>query len=123
MPAGLRARQRHRRRQRLDALAACGRTAARWSTRRTTSSSTAPRPIAALEYAKQLYETFIPGTLSWLDPNNNKAFLDGQIGLTANGISIYYAAKNSKDPKMKEMAADIDHANLPDRPGRQARPS
>ena len=38
-----------------------------------------PETIAALEYSKQLYETFIPGTLSWLDPNNNKAFLDGQL--------------------------------------------
>ena len=34
-----------------------------------------PETIEALEYAKELYETFIPGTLSWLDPNNNKAFL------------------------------------------------
>ena len=38
-----------------------------------------PETIKALEYAKELYATFIPGTLSWLDPNNNKAFLDGQI--------------------------------------------
>jgi multiple sugar transport system substrate-binding protein len=72
-----------------------------------------PETVAALEYGKQLYETFIPGTLSWLDPNNNKAFLDGQIGMTTNGISVYYAAKNSQDPKVKEMAADIGHANLP----------
>ena len=72
-----------------------------------------PETIAALEYAKQLYDTFIPGTLSWLDPNNNKAFLDGQLGLTANGISVYYAAKNSTDPKIKEMTADINHANFP----------
>lgn len=72
-----------------------------------------PETIAALEYAKQLYETFIPGTLSWLDPNNNKAFLDGQISLTNNGISIYYAAKNSPDSKLQEMARDIDHANFP----------
>src|SRR5258708_1598372 len=72
-----------------------------------------PETIAALEYSKQLYETFIPGTLSWLDPNNNKAFLDGQIGMTTNGISIYYAAKTSQDPKAKEMAADIGHPNLP----------
>jgi multiple sugar transport system substrate-binding protein len=70
-----------------------------------------PETIAALEYAKQLYETFVPGTLSWLDPNNNKAFLDGQISLTNNGISVYYAAKNSQDPKIKEMVSDIDHAN------------
>jgi len=72
-----------------------------------------PETIAALEYSKQLYETFVPGTLSWLDPNNNKAFLDGQISVTNNGISIYYAAKNSQDPKMQEMAKDIAHANFP----------
>ena len=72
-----------------------------------------PETIAALEYAKQLYETFIPGTLSWLDPNNNKAFLDGQISYTNNGISIYVAAKNSQDAKLKEMASDIQHASFP----------
>jgi multiple sugar transport system substrate-binding protein len=72
-----------------------------------------PETIKALEYAKELYATFIPGTLSWLDPNNNKAFLDGQISVTNNGISIYYAAKNAQDPKVKEMAADINHAPFP----------
>jgi len=72
-----------------------------------------PETLKALEYAKELYANFIPGTLSWLDPNNNKAFLDGQIAVTNNGISIYYAAKNSQDPKVKEMAADINHAVFP----------
>jgi multiple sugar transport system substrate-binding protein len=72
-----------------------------------------PESVAALEYAKQLYDTFVPGTLSWLDPNNNKAFLDGQIGVTNNGISIYYAAKTSQDPKLQEMAKDINHSNYP----------
>jgi len=72
-----------------------------------------PETIKALEYGKELYANFIPGTLSWLDPNNNKAFLDGQISITNNGISIYYAAKNSTDPKVKEMAADIQHASFP----------
>jgi multiple sugar transport system substrate-binding protein len=72
-----------------------------------------PETIAALEYAQKLYATFVPGTLSWLDPNNNKAFLDGQVGMTANGISIYYAAKNSEDAKIKAMAEDIGHANFP----------
>src|SRR5215475_1071096 len=72
-----------------------------------------PETIAALEYGKQMYETFVPGTLSWLDPNNNKAFLDGQIGMTNNGISIYYAAKNSQDAKVKALAEDIGHANFP----------
>jgi multiple sugar transport system substrate-binding protein len=72
-----------------------------------------PETVKALEFAKELYPTFVPGTLSWLDPNNNKAFLDNQISVTANGISIYYAAKNSQDPKVKEMSADIQHANFP----------
>jgi multiple sugar transport system substrate-binding protein len=72
-----------------------------------------PETVRALEYAKEMYATFIPGTLSWLDPSNNKAFLDGQISVTNNGISIYYAAKNSQDPKIKELAADINHAEYP----------
>jgi multiple sugar transport system substrate-binding protein len=72
-----------------------------------------PQTLQALEYAKELYPNFIPGTLSWLDPNNNKAFLDGQLALTANGISVYFAAKNSQDPKMKEITQDIIHAKFP----------
>jgi len=55
----------------------------------------------------------IPGTLSWLDPNNNKAFLDGQISVTNNGISIYYATKTSPDPKVRELNSDVYHANYP----------
>ena len=72
-----------------------------------------PETIKALEYGRELYNTFVPGTLSWLDPNNNKAFLDGQLGITANGISVYYAAKTSTDAKIKEMTDDINHANFP----------
>src|SRR6266508_5905033 len=72
-----------------------------------------PETLRALEYSKELYGTFIPGTLSWLDPNNNKVFLDGQLSITSNGISIYYAAKNAQDPKVKEMEADIFHSNFP----------
>ncbi|MCP1573785.1 multiple sugar transport system substrate-binding protein [Herbaspirillum rubrisubalbicans] len=72
-----------------------------------------PETRAALEYAKQLYATFVPGTLSWQDPSNNKAYLDGQISLTANGISVYYAAKNSQDPKLQEIGRDTQHAHFP----------
>jgi len=67
--------------------------------------------VAALEYAAELYRTFPPGTTSWLDPSNNKAFLAGDISLTPNGISIYYAAKKSTDPKLQAMAEDIRHAH------------
>ncbi|MGH8630757.1 MAG: ABC transporter substrate-binding protein, partial [Burkholderiales bacterium] len=69
--------------------------------------------IAALEYARELYATFPPGTAAWLDPNNNKAFLAGEIGLTLNGISIYYSARNSSEQAMKAIAADIGHAHYP----------
>ena len=70
-----------------------------------------PETRAAIEYAKELYATFIPGTESWLDINNNRAFLAGQVSLTANGVSLYYAA--TKDPALAEIAADIRTTNLP----------
>ena len=70
-----------------------------------------PETMAAIKYAKDLYATFIPGTESWLDINNNRAFLAGQVSLTANGVSIYYAAKN--DPKLAEIAADMRSTNFP----------
>jgi multiple sugar transport system substrate-binding protein len=80
--------------------------------------------VAALEYARELYQTFAPGTLSWLDPSNNKAFLAGEISLTLNGISIYYTAKTSADPKVKALAADIQHAAFPIGPiGREVHPA
>lgn len=67
--------------------------------------------INALKYAKEMYPTMIAGTLAWQDPSNNKAFIGGEISLTQNGVSIYYALKN--DPKTAELAADTDHAPMP----------
>ena len=67
--------------------------------------------LAALKYAKELYPTFISGVLSWQDPSNNKAFLAGDISMTQNGVSIYYALKT--DPKMAAAAADTYHAPMP----------
>ena len=85
-----------------------GHMAGKWSMRTTTSCINSPETRAALEYAKQLYATFIEGVLSWLDPSNNKAFLAEQIGLTLNGISIYTVAKNSPDPTVRAIAADMN---------------
>ena len=65
--------------------------------------------LEALEYAKELFPHMVPGVASWLDPNNNRAFLAGEVSLTNNGISIYYAAK--KD--FPEIASDIGHAAFP----------
>ena len=72
-----------------------------------------PETIKALEYAKEMYPHLITGTLSWLDPNNNKAFLDSQISVTNNGISIYYATKIATDPKVQALKEDIQHASYP----------
>ncbi len=72
-----------------------------------------PETVEALKYGKALYDTFIPGTLSWLDPANNKVYLDGQCSWTQNGISIYYAAKNSPDPALQAIAEDTYHARMP----------
>ena len=53
-----------------------------------------PQTLQALDYARELHETMIDGVASWLDPSNNQAFLAGQIGMTMNGISIWYVAKD-----------------------------
>lgn len=68
-----------------------------------------PETVNALEYGRQLYETMIPGVAGWLDPHNNRAFLAGEIALTNNGISIYFAARND----FPEVARDMNHAAMP----------
>ncbi len=68
-----------------------------------------PETAKALEYVKGLYDNFVPGTASWNDSNNNKAFLAGQLYLTVNGISIYVAAKTDAP----QIAQDMNHAHLP----------
>jgi multiple sugar transport system substrate-binding protein len=70
-----------------------------------------PETEAALNYAKALYAEMIPGTVAWNDSFNNKAFLAGEIHWTNNGISIYAAAR--RDPNLKAIADDMDHAYMP----------
>ncbi len=75
-----------------------------------------PETAKALEYCKALSDTFIEGCASWNDSSNNKAFLAGDLHLTANGISIYVAAKTDGakgDAKMKAIAEDMDHSYFP----------
>ncbi len=68
-----------------------------------------PETILALEAARELHETMIPGVDKWLDPNNNQAFLEGDISLTANGNSIYYISKY----KYPEINRDLMTMNFP----------
>ena len=74
-----------------------------------------PETAKALEYAKALYDAFVPGTASWNDAFNNKAFLTGEVSVTNNGVSIYAAAKAgaAADPKMKEIMDDMNHSVWP----------
>jgi multiple sugar transport system substrate-binding protein len=67
--------------------------------------------IAALTYLKDLYATFVPGTLAWLDPSNNRAYAASETWLTANGVSLYFALKN--DPATRAVAEDTEHQFLP----------
>ena len=67
--------------------------------------------IAALTYLKEMYATFVPGTLAWGDPSNNRAYAANEVWLTANGVSLYFALK--KDPATQAIAEDTDHAYLP----------
>jgi multiple sugar transport system substrate-binding protein len=70
-----------------------------------------PETEKALSYAKQLYQTMVPGVLSWNDASNNKAFLGGEIHWTDNSVSIYISAKS--DPSKRDIADDMGHANWP----------
>lgn len=75
-----------------------------------------PETVKALEYCKALSDTFVAGTASWNDAFNNKAFLESQISLTNNGVSIYAAAKAGAakgDAKLKEVMDDMNHSVWP----------
>ncbi len=68
-----------------------------------------PETAKALEFVKGLYDNFIPGTASWNDSSNNKAYVAGDLYLTSNGISIYVTASKEN----KQIADDTEHAYMP----------
>ena len=67
--------------------------------------------VNALKFLKELYPTFIAGTPSWNDVSNNRAYSSQEIGLTANGVSLYFSLKN--DPATRTIAEDTEHQFLP----------
>lgn len=67
--------------------------------------------IAALKYLKELYPTFIDGTVSWNDVSNNRAYSAGEISMTTNGVSLYFSLKN--DPATAAVAEDTEHKTVP----------
>jgi multiple sugar transport system substrate-binding protein len=53
-------------------------------------------------WPSELYATFVPGTLCWLDPNNNKAFLDGQISADRQRhLDLLRRQERRTDPKLQ----------------------
>ncbi len=67
--------------------------------------------IAALNYLRELYPTFIPGTISWNDISNNRAYAAGECFMTQNGVSLYFSMKN--DPATAALAEDTIMAPMP----------
>ena len=67
--------------------------------------------VAALNYLRELYPSFIPGTLAWGDISNNRAFASNECFLTQNGVSLYFSMKN--DPATAPIAADTEHSLTP----------
>ena len=74
-------------------------------------SISSPQTLAALNYVKELYQTFIPGTIAWGDISNNRAYAANECWLTSNGVSLYFALKN--DPATRAIAEDTEHTELP----------
>ncbi|MFC7538501.1 hypothetical protein ACFQU2_02225 [Siccirubricoccus deserti] len=70
-----------------------------------------PETIAALNYLKELYPTFVPGTLAWGDISNNRAYAANECWVTSNGVSLYFSLKN--DPATAPIAEDSQHSLLP----------
>lgn len=70
-----------------------------------------PQTINALNYLRELYPTFIPGTLAWNDISNNRAYAAGELFLTQNGVSLYFSMKN--DPAMAALAEDTQLTPMP----------
>ncbi len=70
-----------------------------------------PQTINALKYLKELYPTFVPGTIAWGDISNNRAYSSNEVWLTANGVSLYFSLKSK--PEMAALAEDTFHSLLP----------
>jgi multiple sugar transport system substrate-binding protein len=69
-----------------------------------------PETVKALEFIKRAYdEAWPPGVLGWDNSSNNRAFLAGQLGMTINAATIWYAAKR----QASAIFPNINHAPVP----------
>lgn len=77
-----------------------------------------PGTLKAIEWYKEIYQYFIPGTTAWLDPDNNQAFLSGKCSATVNVNTIYLSTRLAAqtDAAKKEMLGNMDHGLWPKGP-------
>ena len=66
--------------------------------------------LNALNFVKELYPSFVSGTMSWNDISNNRAYASNELFFTSNGVSLYFSLKN--DPATKAIADDTEPAPL-----------
>jgi len=69
--------------------------------------------LAALNYAKRLYQELMPGCLEWGDVHNNQFYLNDQLSMTYNGMNIYDAAANFGDEQQDKIIQDTRCGLLP----------
>ena len=69
--------------------------------------------LAALHYAKRLYQELVPGCLEWGDVHNNQFYLNDQLSMTYNGMNIYDAAANFGDEQQEQIIQDTRCGLLP----------
>jgi multiple sugar transport system substrate-binding protein len=78
-----------------------------------------PETAKALEFIKRAYdEAWPPGVVGWDNASNNRAFLGGQLGMTINAATIWYAAKR----QAPAVFPHVNHAPIPRGPAGRAIP-
>jgi multiple sugar transport system substrate-binding protein len=78
-----------------------------------------PETVKALEFIKLAYtEAWPPGVVGWDNSANNRAFLGGQLAMTINAATIWYASKR----QAPAIFPHINHAPIPRGPSARAIP-
>jgi multiple sugar transport system substrate-binding protein len=75
-----------------------------------------PETRKAIDWYTKAFQTMPSAVLSWLDPDNNQAFLAEQVSATTNVNTIYLAGRDSKDANQKRIAGLMDFAIWPQGP-------
>lgn len=75
-----------------------------------------PETRKAIDWYTQMFQQMPQAVLSWLDPDNNQAFLAEQVSATTNVNTIYLAGRDSKDANQQRIAKAMDFANWPQGP-------